>query len=199
MLFLLLGGLLSNNVSFLDSPQDVRTLSAAVYRAALEDARCSGLGVPGARGRELVVVRNAVTPTVEWWWNAFPHEDFATAIPKWLPGIEPGTLQSFLRVTASPTLLDVAFADGQNVEWISREEIDALAKLGFFWEQFYKRHPSATGVIQLSAVGFAPDRRQALVYCAHTSESLSGEGYLVLLRENGRRWNPTAWRQVWQS
>lgn len=78
-------------------------------------------------------------------------------------------------------------------------ELDALAKDGGFWQSFYRLFPSATGLIELSSVGFAPDLREALAYCGRTSESLSGSGYLVLLRHDDDRWQTVVWKQVWQS
>jgi hypothetical protein len=200
MRFIVLSGLLVSAVSFLDRPpQNSQTSSAAVYAAVLADPRCSGLEAAGGRGRDMVVVREAMAPASEWWWNAFPHEDFPAAIPKWLPGIRRETLESFLDVSSRHQSVDEALAERQNVAWVSREKIQAFTKDGDFWQQFYKRHPSATGLIELSAVGFAPDRREALVYCGRSSESLSGKGFLVLLRAKGQRWHATAWRQVWQS
>jgi hypothetical protein len=185
MWFFVLSSLLVSAVSFLDPPpQHSQTSSAAVYAAVLADPRCSGLEAAGGRGRDVVVVREAVAPASEWWWNAFPHEDFPAAIPKWLPGIQRGTLESFLEVSSRPGAVDEALGDGQEVKWISREEIHAFTKGGDLWQEFYKRHPSATGLIELSAVGFGPDRREALVYCGRSNESLSGRGFLVFTRSS---------------
>lgn len=171
---------------------------APVYAALLADPRCSGIGVAGARGRDIVLTREAVVPTTQWWWNAFPHENFRAAIPTWLPGIDPETLQNFLDVTAKPAIIDPAVIRSSTA-WISRREVDALARQAYFWQSFYERHPSATGLIELSSVGFAPDGREALVYCGRTSESLSGNGSLVLLRRDGERWKAVAWHEVWVS
>jgi hypothetical protein len=172
---------------------------AQVYAVMLADSRCSGVGAAGARGRDLVLVREAVVPDRQWWWNAFPHTDFVREIPVWLPGITAATIQSFATRAARPSDLDSALAERLELEWISQGEIDDLRREGEFWPLFYKRHPSATGLIGLSRLGFGADGREALGYCGRTSETLSGSGFLVLLRSDGQRWKAVAWRQVWQS
>jgi hypothetical protein len=182
-----------------ERPQDTRALAAPlVYAAMLADSRCSGVGTAGARGPDLVVVREAVVPMRQWWWDAFPHSDFPKQIPTWLPGIRSETLQSFLELTAPNSLLDSSVGSVA-VAWINRTDIEQLGSRGGFWQEFYRRHSSATGYIELSSLGWSSDAREALGYCGRTSESLSGSGFLVLLRYAGERWMPVRWRQVWQS
>jgi len=180
--------------------QEIRTLAApAVYAAMLADSRCSGMGTPGARGRDLVVLREVVVPMRQWWWDAFPHSDFPKQIPTWLPGIRSDTLQRFLELNAPDSLVEPFLGSGLAVTWISRSDIEQLGSRGGFWQEFYSRHPSATGYIELSSLGWSSDGREALAYCGHTSDSLSGSGFLVLLRYDSQRWTAIRWRQVWQS
>ena len=191
--------LLGFGTSWLPQSDNNSRAVARAYAAMLADSRCSGAGAVGARGRDLVVLREAVVPDRQWWWNAFPHTDFVRDIPAWLPGVTPDTVQSFTKRAARPSDLDPALAETLPVSWISRAEVDALASEGAFWPLFYKRHSSASGLIALSHLGFRTDGREALGYCGRTSESLSGNGFLVLLRSDGERWRAVAWRQVWQS
>jgi hypothetical protein len=168
--------------------QETRTLAAPpVYAAMLADSRCSGAGTPGARGRDLVVLREAVVPMRQWWWNAFPHSDFPKQIPTWLPGIRSDTLQHFLELSAHDSLVEPSLGSGFAVVWISRADIEQLGSRGGFWHEFYGRHPSATGYIELSSLGWSRDGREALGYCGRTSDSLSGSGFLVLLRYDSLR------------
>lgn len=153
----------------------------------------------GAPGRDLVVVRDLVEPSRQWWWNAFPHSDFPKQIPNWLPGIRSDTLQSFLGLSAPDSLVDLSVGNGPAFAWINRADIERLSTQGAFWQEFYRQHPSASGYIELSSLGWSGDRRQALGYCGRTSGSLSGSGFLVLLRYDDERWSAIRWRQVWQS
>jgi hypothetical protein len=180
------------------SNTDSRAVSR-VYEVMLADSRCSGVGSAGAQGRDLVVRREAVVPDRKWWWNSFPHTDFVRDIPAWLPGITLETVQSSTNMPAPPGHVDSSLRETVRLEWISQTEVDALGKKDAFWLLFYKRHASASGLIELSEVGFGTDRREALAYCGRTSESLAGSGFLVLLRSDGQRWKAVAWRQVWQS
>ena len=180
------------------SEQAPTMAASSVYTAMLADSRCSGKGTAGARGRDLVMVHDVVVPMRQWWWNAFPHSDFPEQIPTWLPEIRSDTLQSFLELSARDSLVDLSVESGLALAWINRADMEQLSTRGAFWQEFSRRHPSASGYIELSSLGWSGDRRQALGYCGRTSESLTGNGFLVLLRYD-ERWSAIRWRQVWQS
>lgn len=172
---------------------------AAIYSVLISDSRCSGVGAVGARGRRPVVVRDPVRPQSQWWWNAFPHSDFLEGIPKWLPGIRTETVQSFVAdANESPDRRAAVFEE-LPVDVISRAEVEVLFREGDGWLVFYKGHPAASGLVELSPLGFSADGVEALGYCGRTSESLSGSGFLVHLRHDGQQWRAVSWRQVWQS
>ena len=173
--------------------------AAAVYSVLISDSRCSGVGALDAKGRRPVVVREPVLPERQWWWNAFPHTDFLGSIPKWLPGIRAETVQSFVANSSEATDRPPAAFEELPVDVISRAEVEALSREGGFWPAFYKRHHSASGLIEFSLLGFSADGAEALGYCGRTSESLSGSGFLVHLRHDGQQWRAVSWRQVWQS
>jgi hypothetical protein len=145
-----------------------------------------------------VVVRELVVPIRQWWWNAFPHSDFPRQIPTWLPEIGSDTLRDFIEFTADASLVE-SLESGLRVAWISRADLEEIGRQDWFWREFYRRHPSATGYIELSRLGWSSGRREALGYCGRMSESLSGTGLLVILRHDGQHWAAVRWRQVWQA
>ena len=117
---------------------------------------------------------------------------------EWLPGVRTETVQSFVAgASESPDRRADVF-DEPPVDVISRAEVEALSREGS-WPTFYKRYPAASGLIEFSPLGLSADCVEALGYCGRTSESLSGAGFLVHLRHDGRQWRAVSWRQVWQS
>ncbi|MHC4165173.1 MAG: hypothetical protein ACYSUM_23920 [Planctomycetota bacterium] len=66
------------------------------------------------------------------------------------------------------------------------------------WKKFHEMYPKAPGIIYL-AVGFSPDGRQALLYCANQRGPLDGEGIYYLLKRTNRRWGITDEHESWIS
>jgi hypothetical protein len=58
----------------------------------------------------------------------------------------------------------------------------------FGWTGFYKRYPESAGIMTVSAVGFDPQRRRALVYMAHSCGLLCGGGAHHLLEKVDGVW-----------
>ena len=56
------------------------------------------------------------------------------------------------------------------------------------WKRFYDRYPDSAGYLQLSAVGFDADRTKAIVYFAHSYNSLGGKYSYYLLRKLEGTW-----------
>jgi hypothetical protein len=56
------------------------------------------------------------------------------------------------------------------------------------WTGFYKRYPDSGGYIVVSAVGFDPVKRRAMVYMAHSCGSLCGGGTHHLLEKVDGAW-----------
>lgn len=56
------------------------------------------------------------------------------------------------------------------------------------WKSFHGKYPEAKSLIQISAVGFRPNRDEALVYVTGGSGCLAGSGYLILLQKKSGRW-----------
>lgn len=68
-----------------------------------------------------------------------------------------------------------------------------------WWEDFYKRYPDADGITTFSLPGYSQDRASAVVYCAHSSGGLAGEGSLVLLRRVDGTWKVVRRIGLWVS
>lgn len=66
------------------------------------------------------------------------------------------------------------------------EEMNALFSIQDGWDNFYKKFESATGIIQISRVGFNVEHSQALVCIGEQSYWLAGYGaYFLLEKQNG--------------
>lgn len=61
------------------------------------------------------------------------------------------------------------------------------------WETFTERFPNAGGWIELSAVGFNPERNVAVVYISHRCGRLCGRGFAQVLRKRDGAWIPMKW------
>ena len=63
-------------------------------------------------------------------------------------------------------------------------------KVGCSWEIYREAHPNSRGWIDLSAVGFAPDKSIAVVYIAHHCGRLCGRGFVQALKKQDGEWIP---------
>jgi len=149
------------------SEQHPPLATSPVYAAMLADSRCSGAGMAGAPGRDLVVVRDLVEPSRQWWWNAFPPSDFPKQIPNWLPGIRSDTLQSFLGLSAPDSLVDLSVGNGPAFAWINRADIERLSTQGAFGRSSTDsiRRPAGTSNFPASG-GLAIDDRRLVIAVA---------------------------------
>ena len=59
------------------------------------------------------------------------------------------------------------------------------------WDEFHKRYPQSAGWIELSAVGFDAERKNAAVYVGHHCGWLCGGGNVQLLHRNDDKWKVT--------
>ncbi len=65
--------------------------------------------------------------------------------------------------------------------------------------KFYKRYPTATGLLELAVPGVSTDGQEAIGYCGLRTGLLGGIGYLVLLRQENGRWAVKTARDLWMS
>ena len=64
---------------------------------------------------------------------------------------------------------------------------------GCAWETFTEKFPNARGGIELSAVGFNPERDVAVVYVSHHCGRLCGRGFVQVLRKKDGAGTPVNW------
>lgn len=56
------------------------------------------------------------------------------------------------------------------------------------WTAFHAKYPDSGGFLKVSAVGFDPARRRAMVYIAHSCGALCGGGRSQLLEKIDGTW-----------
>ena len=61
------------------------------------------------------------------------------------------------------------------------------------WPAFYQMYADSGGIIELSAVGFNPDKTVAVVYMGHRCGSLCGGGEFHVLQRNKEKWVDLKW------
>jgi hypothetical protein len=76
---------------------------------------------------------------------------------------------------------------------VPKAEIDAHFVIvptdpGAGWSEFYKRYQGSGGFFVVSAVGFDPPKRRAMVYLAHSCGGLCGSGTHHFLEKVGGSW-----------
>jgi hypothetical protein len=62
------------------------------------------------------------------------------------------------------------------------------------WSGFGRQYPDSGGFIELSAVGFNPDKTVAVVYVGHHCGDLCGGGTFHVLQKRDGKWLPLDWR-----
>lgn len=105
-----------------------------------------------------------------------------------LPGLQPGTAQSFLeRNRRSASLPQLG---GSRLELVSEEEWRAAADS--------RKRRWNRGVMMLSRIGYSRDRTQALVYVVKACPLCGGADYVLLTRTSDR-WRVAAEANDWNS
>ncbi|MDR3739769.1 MAG: hypothetical protein P4L40_12215 [Terracidiphilus sp.] len=93
----------------------------------------------------------------------------------------------FDRENLKPRSLQRLFQIEKPYELVTNESIRKLFKEGF-WKSFYERYPNSGGYIVMSAVGFNPQRTQAVVYMGSACGGLCGRWSLHLLEKVDGKW-----------
>jgi hypothetical protein len=62
------------------------------------------------------------------------------------------------------------------------------------WEEFRVRYPDSYGWMELSAVGFNPEKTVAVVYMGHSCGNLCAGGGFTVLRKEAGKWKPMKFR-----
>ncbi|HMG32399.1 MAG TPA: hypothetical protein VKM94_00570 [Blastocatellia bacterium] len=100
-------------------------------------------------------------------------------------------IADYISVNKTKWRLGNHFIIEQPYEIVSRDSLTSLA-----WKDFYRKYPESGGWIELSAVGFNPEKTVAVVYVGHHCGNLCAGGHFqVLLKKNGK-WAPIEWKGI---
>lgn len=118
-----------------------------------------------------------------------------------LPAASPVVIEGLFRVnqSATPVRLPEFAVPTRYVSW---QLVDSLLNAGGVrdgWDLFHRRFPGAQGLMTVSAVGFDPEYRQAMVYITNGRGLLDAMGLLFLLERTENTWRILAYHQVWVS
>jgi len=75
---------------------------------------------------------------------------------------------------------------------ISSEELKSLFARSK-WAGFYRQYEDSDGYLELSAVGFNPDKTIAVVYMGHSCGQMCGGGSFHVLQKQDGKWTPLEW------
>ncbi len=67
------------------------------------------------------------------------------------------------------------------------------------WSNFYRKYPNSNGIIEMSRVGFSPDKSQAIVAVEHYYGSLGADGLLIYLIKEQNSWRIIKTINLWVS
>lgn len=98
------------------------------------------------------------------------------------------TREDFIRRSAIEASLGGILVDSTSYKLVSAEAITSLFESGRGWNGFAATFPSADGFFDVSAVGFDPAMKQAVVYYGHHCGLLCGDGNYVFLTNDGHNW-----------
>ena len=68
-----------------------------------------------------------------------------------------------------------------------------------YWEQYYQRFPGASGIIELSAIGYSADGSAGVLMVDTGCGSLCGNGYIVVVKRDRGLWRLTKIENTWVS
>jgi len=101
-----------------------------------------------------------------------------------------GVMDEFEKVNQEPKLLLRKLAIEKPYQLVPKSVIAGFFKYDVFtgWQSFDSHFPEAEGYLDLSAVGFNPDKTQALVYIGHHCGALCGGGRYHLIEKKAGKW-----------
>ncbi len=67
------------------------------------------------------------------------------------------------------------------------------------WSDFNRKYPNSNGIIEMSRVGFSPDKSQAIVAVEHHYGSLGADGLLIYLTKEQNSWRIIKTINPWTS
>jgi len=129
-------------------------------------------------------------------WSLQPYSELKRQSPDLLSE----TLDDFKVKNASKKTLKNRFSLSSERVLLSRDQLKNLipdACCG--WKSFYKRYPTAPGIITVSRVGFNHQKNQALVYVGNQKQSREGLGVLYILVKTENSWIIQQELEMWES
>lgn len=118
----------------------------------------------------------------------FGHRDLVEAVLASRPDVPRSLIDSYLDHNDRPCALGSRFRTRRApVVLVGREDRERLGRESAGWDGYPDGYP-AHGLITLSAVGFTPDSRQAVVHALFHCGGRCGSGQVVLLERNGDGW-----------
>lgn len=102
-------------------------------------------------------------------------------------------IKDYLRVNASPWLLQQKFDTELSYELISNAQLTSVLGNNQ-WERFHEYYPESKGWLEFSAVGFNSERTIAVLYMGHHCGLLCGGGSFHVLQKKNDEWAPMEWK-----
>ena len=116
-----------------------------------------------------------------------PNTDAGACLTKEAAKKFKDAVTNFARVNRKNWALQRHFEIKKPYDLVSEDTIRAVLVEGD-WDNFYKRYSGSGGYITFSAVGFNPDKTQAIVYSGSQCGNLCGRWSFHLLEKVGGKW-----------
>ena len=102
-------------------------------------------------------------------------------------------INNYVKVNEKPWLLQPRLILETAHRFVSTEELErAIGQAQ--WDRFREQYPDSKGWVDLSAVGFSPDKTVAVVYVGHHCGQLCGGGNFHVLEKREGKWVPLEWK-----
>ena len=111
---------------------------------------------------------------------------------EWQEKIVPA-ISDYVRSNAKPSLLQPKINVEVPYQLIIADELRSVIQTAG-WEGFSQRYSDSGGWIELSAVGFNPNKTVAVVYMGHHCGMLCGGGGFHVLEKKDGKWVALDWR-----
>lgn len=113
--------------------------------------------------------------------------------------LKPETIEDFNSKNKKSSSLERNFPTKNEYFLISDEELKLFFGKTLDWQGFYKKYPNSGGYHTFSRAGFSEDKKQALVYTAHSCGGLCGEGQYYFLKNENGEWKVVKKQMTWIS
>jgi hypothetical protein len=158
--------------------------SAAIKGLSLDKGGRVKNGGPDSGVEQIVVIRDHTTI------YGTPGSDTVSAWRTRGISIDDGTIEDFRRKSDEVVSLEPRFTPLVQQVLINDQEFASFfGKNGQSWRGFYQRYRNSIGCVALSPVGFNRDHNEALLYISRDCGNQCGNGYYVILGNQGTSWS----------